>query len=60
LIIENNDAVGWRDWPGWYLGELSAMQGCLNKMDFDIIAFGHGMPEDKTPERLLSGFDYPS
>ncbi len=43
----NNDAVGWRDLPGWYLGELIAMQGRLNKLDFDIVAFGHGMPGDK-------------
>ena len=52
----NNDAVGWRDLPGWYLDELIAMQGRLNKLDFDIVAFGHSMPGDKNTIRRQRGY----
>jgi len=44
----NNDAVGWRDLPGWYLGELVAMQERLNRLDFNTVAFAHGKPGDKS------------
>ncbi|MFK5913980.1 MAG: MBL fold metallo-hydrolase [Woeseiaceae bacterium] len=52
----NNDAVGWTDLPGWYLNELIAMQGRLLGLDFDIVAFGHGMPGDKTTIKRQIGY----
>ncbi|VAW61332.1 hypothetical protein MNBD_GAMMA09-724 [hydrothermal vent metagenome] len=52
----NNDAVGWQDLPGWYLGELIAMQQRLLKLDFDIVAFGHGLPGDKSTIRRQTGY----
>jgi len=52
----NNDAVGWTDLPGWYLGELIAMQGRLLKLDFDTVAFGHGMPGDKATIKRQIGY----
>ena len=51
----NNDAVGWTDLPGWYIGELINMQGRLLEMDFEKVAFAHGLPGDKkTIKRQIS------
>lgn len=52
----NNDAVGWTDLPGWHLGELMAMQGRLLEQDFDVVAFGHGMPGDKATIKRQIGY----
>ncbi len=52
----NNDAVGWTDLPGWYLNELIAMQGRLLKLDFDTVAFGHGMPGDRATIKRQIGY----
>lgn len=54
--LANNDAVGWRDLPGWYLDELIAMQGRLNQLEFDVVAFGHSMPGDKDTIKRQSGY----
>ncbi|VAW92483.1 hypothetical protein MNBD_GAMMA21-519 [hydrothermal vent metagenome] len=52
----NNDAVGWRDLPGWHLGELISMQKRLNELDFDVVAFGHSMPGDKNTIKRQSEY----
>ena len=44
----NNDAVGWQNLPGWYLGELVAMQKRLLAFDFNTVIFAHGIPGDKS------------